>query len=187
MADDVATFASALGVAHPLILGFSDGGQIALELGMRYPSFARVLAMVGAFYKFSERYFEFVRAMGMEGPNNVNFEQTQQDHPDVIAYWQAEHARSDDPAYWQKLIKQLSVLWYTPVDYTPEDFELITAPTLIMLGDRDGAIPVAQAVEMYQMIPKAELAIVPNADHGGPLTHVGTLPTVLDFFKRHST
>src|SRR5918998_344841 len=36
MADDVA----ALGLQRPLVLGYSDGGRIALELGMRYPGLA---------------------------------------------------------------------------------------------------------------------------------------------------
>lgn len=35
MADDVAAFCAALGLAHPFICGHSDGGNVALELGMR--------------------------------------------------------------------------------------------------------------------------------------------------------
>jgi pimeloyl-ACP methyl ester carboxylesterase len=73
------------------------------------------------------------------------------------------------------------------LDYTPEEFGQITVPILIMQGDRDSFIPVEQAVEMYRMIPNAELAIVPNASHGGPLTQDSALPTILDFLKRHST
>jgi len=41
MADDVAAFIQALNIDTPLILGFSDGGQIALDLGIRYPALAR--------------------------------------------------------------------------------------------------------------------------------------------------
>jgi pimeloyl-ACP methyl ester carboxylesterase len=42
MADDVAALIEALGLQRPLVLGYSDGGQIALELGMRYPELARL-------------------------------------------------------------------------------------------------------------------------------------------------
>jgi pimeloyl-ACP methyl ester carboxylesterase len=40
----------------------------------------------------------------------------------------------------------------------------IKAPVLITLGDRD-AIRVEHAVEMYRLIPNAQLAILPGADH----------------------
>ena len=47
MADDVAAFIQALGLSQPLISGYSDGGQIALELGMHYPNLVKGL-IVGA-------------------------------------------------------------------------------------------------------------------------------------------
>lgn len=56
MADDMVAFVQALGLDKPLICGFSDGGQIALEVGMRYPALAKALVVIGAFYKFSEQY-----------------------------------------------------------------------------------------------------------------------------------
>ena len=40
MADDVVGFIQGLGLTKPLICGYSDGGQIVLEIGMRYPGLA---------------------------------------------------------------------------------------------------------------------------------------------------
>ena len=40
MADDLAALIAALGLQWPLVLGYSDGGQVALELGIRYPGLA---------------------------------------------------------------------------------------------------------------------------------------------------
>ena len=37
MADDIAAFIEALGLEKPMVLGYSDGGQVALELGLHYP------------------------------------------------------------------------------------------------------------------------------------------------------
>ena len=42
MADDVAALIGALDLERPLVLGCSDGGQIALEVGMRYTGLAGV-------------------------------------------------------------------------------------------------------------------------------------------------
>jgi pimeloyl-ACP methyl ester carboxylesterase len=48
MADDMAALVQALGLDAPLICGYSDGGQIALEIGMRYPDLAAALVVGGA-------------------------------------------------------------------------------------------------------------------------------------------
>ena len=41
LADDMAAFSDALELRKPLIAGYSDGGQIALEIGMRHPALPR--------------------------------------------------------------------------------------------------------------------------------------------------
>ena len=46
-----------------------------------------------------------------------------------------------------------------------DDLKQITVPTLIVWGDRDQFLPVEDAVKAYRLIPSAQLAVVPNADH----------------------
>ncbi len=53
MADDVAALIDALGLRRPLILGYSDGAQIALEFGIRYPGLAQALVLGGTQFRFS--------------------------------------------------------------------------------------------------------------------------------------
>jgi pimeloyl-ACP methyl ester carboxylesterase len=50
-------------------------------------------------------------------------------------------------------------------NFTPADLARITAPTLVVHGDRDEFFPVDLAVGMYRHIPKAQLWIIPNGDH----------------------
>ena len=52
LADDFAAFVEAFGLHRPLIYGYSDGGQIALELGMRYPTLAQALVVCAAHFGF---------------------------------------------------------------------------------------------------------------------------------------
>jgi len=186
MADDVAAFIKALNLTEPFVFGYSDGGQIALELGMRYPGLTKALVVGAAWYKFSETYLKFFQPLGIEKSGVVNFEQIQRDNPELITHLKMEHVRSDNPEYWKTLLKQYSVLWWTPLDYTADDFHKITEPTLILLGDSDEIIELEQAVEMYRFIPNAELAILPNATHTSPNPKLLT-ETVLDFFLRHGT
>ena len=63
MANDVAALVGALGLQRPLVLGYSDGGQIALELGIRYPGLVRALVLGGTQFRFSEAYLEDARAL----------------------------------------------------------------------------------------------------------------------------
>lgn len=176
IADDLAAFIQALGLSKPLICGYSDGGQIILDFGMRYPELAGALGIGGAGYKFADRYFETLKSYGFEAPGDVRLD------PEWAEGLKKDHARADDPDYWQTLVNQISYMWWRPLEYTDADLQKITAPTQVLLGDRD-SFDVEQAVEMYRLIPNAELAIIPHADHGGAIGEIyGKI--VLDFLLR---
>jgi pimeloyl-ACP methyl ester carboxylesterase len=49
--------------------------------------------------------------------------------------------------------------------YTQADFVKIKEPVLFWCGDRDVFCPPEQSLEMYRLVEKAELAVIPNADH----------------------
>lgn len=181
MADDIAAFIRETKLEAPLVLGFSDGAQIALELGLRHPGLAEALVLGGAYYRFSEQYQEGLRGFGFEGPTHIR------EIPEEWAeYLRHEHTRDGDPDYWKTLMAQIAVLWWTPLDYSAEDFAKITVPTLIVSGDREEASEVEQSVEMYRMISKAELFIVPNAGH---MQSAGQMAStfVIEFLQRNST
>ena len=76
-------------------------------------------------------------------------------------------------------------MWLTPLNYTAAEFQHIAVPTLILIGDRDDLVPVEEATEMYRLIPRAELAIVPNSDHRQAAENELALTMVLDFLLRH--
>lgn len=191
MADDMAALIQALDLNKPAICGFSDGAQIVLELGMHYPTLPQSLVVAGAFFKFSEEYCSTLKEWGLEAAGIVDFDKVEKNLAGLLAGWKTNHAPLGGPDYWRTLIHQISTMWWTPLDYTAQDFQQITVPTLVLLGDRDTLIPVEQAVEMYRFIPDAELAILPGATHGA--TVYGTsgvnqifMNIVLDFFLRHN-
>jgi pimeloyl-ACP methyl ester carboxylesterase len=74
-ADDMAALVQALALQKPLICGYSDGGQVALEIGMHYPDLPQALLVGGAWFKFSEAYRAWVRAvLGDEQSPDVDTE-----------------------------------------------------------------------------------------------------------------
>jgi pimeloyl-ACP methyl ester carboxylesterase len=183
MADDVAALIQASNLSRPFVFGYSDGGQIALELGMNYPGLTGALVVGAAWYKFSQTYVDVLHSAGFEEPGMVNIEKIQRDSPEWVEELKREHIHSNDPDYWKVFLKQISGMWWTPLDYTEDDFKKITEPTLILLGDRDGIVELEQAVDMYHLIPNAELAIVPNANHFTAINDL-SVSIVLDFLLR---
>ncbi|HEX8597795.1 MAG TPA: alpha/beta hydrolase [Chloroflexia bacterium] len=183
MSEDVAAFIQALDLNKPLVFGYSDGGQIALELGMRYPELTGALVLGGTSYRFPPQYFQALRGFGVDKPENFDPGRLQTDQPEWVDYLKAEHVRANDPDYWKTFMKQIATLWWNVQDYGREDLQKITAPTLILQGDRDEGVDVEQAVEMYRGIPNAELAVLPNATHGQLGESANRI--VIDFLKRH--
>jgi pimeloyl-ACP methyl ester carboxylesterase len=103
MAEDVAAFIDALGLRRPLVLGYSDGGQIALELGMRYPGLATALVLGATLeFRFSEACLEAVRVLlGIVKGEEVNPKRLEREQPEWVAYLLREaHGHLYGQDYW---------------------------------------------------------------------------------------
>lgn len=184
LADEMAAFIQALDLRMPQIGGFSDGGQVALEIGMRYPDLPQSLVVGGASFKFSAQYRAWVRdALGDEDSPEVDTARLARNHPDWAAWLEKIYGQDD----WKPLLVHIKRMWTTRLNYTPNDFARVVAPTLVVLGDRDELVPIEEATEMYRLLPKAELAVVPGAEHGAFFSSkVGPFQSLmLDFLLRH--
>jgi pimeloyl-ACP methyl ester carboxylesterase len=188
LADDVAALAQALDLHKPLIYGYSDGGQVALELGMRYPDLPGALVVGGAHLELTEGSRRWVRSiLGDEHSPNVDTEKFERENPDFAALLRQIHG----PEKWETLLRQIKPMWNAHLNYTPGDFARVAAPTLVLVGDRDEFVPVEDAVGMYRLLPHAELAVLPGSEHTDfifPPAKVAVIRVpVLDFLLRHST
>jgi pimeloyl-ACP methyl ester carboxylesterase len=186
LAEDVAAFCRALGLDHPLICGYSDGGNVAIEVGMRFPDLPKALAVGGVWHEFSETYSEGVRALlCVDEEGNPDPDRMERENPHLAGILR-EAQQAQGAEHWQTLVKQVCPTWMTPLGYTREDFRKIQAPTLVYVGDRDELIPVEEAVGMYRMLANAELYVAPNRNH---FTALGALIRVplTDFLLRQIT
>ena len=186
LADDAAGFIRALELHRPIVCGYSDGGQIALELGMRYPDLAGALVIGAAWFRFTDSYQDWLTAFGCEAPGRVDLEHVEREMPRMVEMWQAWHA-PQGADYWRTLVPQISTMWMTPLNYIEADFQKITVPTLIVVGDRDGVVTLEEAVDMYRLIQDAELAVAPGSDHMLPWNKPEVFTsTIMDFCLRQS-
>lgn len=187
MAEDTAALITDLGLKKPSICGWSSGGLIALELAMRYPDLASAYIVGGVMKDFSDSYLQSLREWGFESPGEVNIDQMQRVAPEYVEMIQEFHSPQGSE-YWKELIRGISTMWLTPLNYTEEDFRKISATMLILIGDRDQYIPVEDAVAMYRLIPDAELAVVPNADHSLTRTKIDMFAEiVMEFLTRNTS
>ena len=163
LADDIAAFIAALGLHEPLIAGYSDGGQIALELGMRHPGLAGALVLGGTFSRFNASYVAWLTGVfGVAASPEEDAALVERNHPE----WAVWLRQIYGPDGWADILARVRPMWTTPFDYAPEALARVTVPTLVLLGDRDEVLPVEEAAELYRRLPAAELAVVPGADHG---------------------
>lgn len=185
LADDLAGFIQALDLEKPFIFGYSDGGQAALDFGMRYPEVAGALVIGGAWYRFSAEYQNSLRQTGILGAGEVDFQAFGEVAP---ADWRERMSKSHpnpDPDYPEILLKNLAALFWTPLNYVRGDFQKITAPALILVGEMDEMVPPQESREMAELIPGAEFAVIPSASHAQVIVRGGEfLQLVIEFLLR---
>jgi pimeloyl-ACP methyl ester carboxylesterase len=182
MADDLAAFIQALDLDRPIVFGFSDGGQIALEIGMRYPSLTRGLVIAGAWYQFSEEYQKGLKRVGFEGPGKINYRKIDKIFPVGWRDRMRESHPRPDPDYYHIFLEDISQMWWTPLNYRLGDFQKIIQPTLILIGEDDRAVPLHESQEMSEMIPDAELAVIRGTGHNDLIVEGGEFLAVVDDF-----
>ena len=184
MADDTAGLIRALGLERPSICGYSDGGQICLEIGMHHPAVANKLVVVGAHNRLQDADTAALRDMGIEAPGVVDVQKFETAAPEIVSRVR-EFSSGHGPEYWKTFVREISKMWLTQLNYSIQDYRNITAPTLILVGDRDPDVSLEDALEMYRSIPNAQLAVAPISDHYFPWPKAQLFTSlVLDFLQR---
>lgn len=188
MSNDVAAFIHSLELKKPCIFGYSDGAQTALEIGMRYSDVAQALVLCSVGYtRSSEAYRNVKHSWGIDASGAVNFDQLRAAWGEAaLEHLRESHTSEDNPERWKSVFQLLAKMWLTPVKYTSEDFRKVGVPVLLLLGDRDPLFPVEENIEMYRMLPSAELAVLPNSGHDLPSAEVELCTQIiLAFIQRH--
>jgi pimeloyl-ACP methyl ester carboxylesterase len=179
MADDVVAFAAALGLEKPIVIGYSDGAQIGIEVGLRHPGFARALVLGGVVISTGPSYFDVLAGMGMTAAGEVDLDAMRASFGDELFQMMVVDAHAD----WQTFVKRISTLWWTVPTYTDEQIGAIRDACLVICGDRDRTV-LDDAPRLFRALPMAELAVVPNSEHGAANKPM-FWTNVLDFLERH--
>ena len=175
LADDVAALVQALELDRPMIAGFSEGGATATYVALRHPEVVRALVNDAGFDIFDPHAMahQGVRPMFGGSPDATSAdpdaaEVAFQSIPPMAATFATMKADYDDAqgdGHWRAYLGLFFDRAVAPVSYAVEDFAAITAPTLILTGDRDMFCPVEAACAAYRTLQAGELGIVSGAGH----------------------
>ena len=188
IADDVAALIAALGLIRPVVGGYSDGGQVALELGARHPDAAGALIVGAAYPDFADSGLrEGLKAfLGAEDGGTPDLGHVDAALGDAADRLKSLHPRGDQQ--WRDLVQQSASMWLDYEGLSADEIRRIEAPTLVFTGDRDEQFPLDLMVSLYRALPNAELAVCPRTDHSGPMTpeRAGMFAGMIrDFAARH--
>ena len=151
-AADVAELLRTLEISKANVFGFSNGGQTALEIGIHYPEIVNKLIVASAFYKRD----------GVPEGFWKSFDDPQFSHlPEV---YKDEYLKISDEATLMNMFKKDAARMKNFQDWADEEIRAIKAPTLVVIGDRDLALP-EHAVALSRLLPQGHLMILPGG-HG---------------------
>ena len=173
MAEDTIGLMDQLGVASAFVVGWSDGGILGLDLAIHHPDRVRKLVCSGT----------NARVDGME-PEALDWlrKARPEDWPRDLRETY-ERLSPDGPGHWPVVLKRIVEMFQREPSFSPEQLAGISAPTLLIIGDHDMVRP-EHAVEMFRLIPGAQLCVVPHAGHGVPAARPALWnETVLSFLN----
>ena len=149
MADDVVQVMDVLHVPKAVILGFSDGANVALEAASRYPD--KVLAVVAVSGNALPR-----------GMTAVSYAQVKAGY----GFWRVMEKLSLPQGMKERAVsgRQLNGLMANWPHLTAAKLSLIQAPVLLLTGRRDMIRP-RHSLWMGEQIPDAKVVFVKGADH----------------------
>lgn len=193
IADDCMALLDSLGVQEPVVIcGLSMGGYVAFEFYRRFPEWVTALILVSTRAApdtpQAKQSRDAMAARVMEaGTEEIADEMT----PLLLApenYAQDEKLvafvrEMIDSASVDGIVGMLAAMKDRP-DSTPT-LAQISVPTLIIHGEEDQIVPVAEAEAMRDAIPTAQLLLVPGAGHLPNLEQAATFnQAIWDFLMK---
>ena len=169
LAGDVVALLDQLGIAEADLFGFSLGGLVAYAVALGAPARVGKLIVASA---------DAHRPPGRESaplddermPTPADFQQMR-DAYDAVA---------PDPAHFEEFAARTSAMVHEFPGWTDE-LRSLQVPTMLIFGDRDFS-PLPDVVELFGLLPDAQLAVLPGTTHVGVIRRPGELLALITPF-----
>jgi pimeloyl-ACP methyl ester carboxylesterase len=153
LADDVAALLDHLGIERADVFGYSLGGLVAIELGLRHPARVGRLVLASTHYR-PDGYHDLSDPASVRMPTPAEFAEMEQEYRRV----------APDPDHWEAFAEKLNGIVHTAPGWSADEMRRLAAPVLLLIGDTD-FVRIEHAAEMLELIPDAQLAVLPGTRH----------------------
>ncbi len=182
MADDVAALMGHLGIDNADIVGYSMGGNVALQLAIRHPDLVRKIVSASSQFRLDGMYPEVIAGIAELTPEIMMGTPWYQEYADV----------APNPDDFPALVEKLKRLDAEEFAWPPEEIQAIEAPTLLIVGDADVMRP-EHTLELFRLLgggvpgdltglPKARLAVLPGTTHITVIARIDWLASMITEF-----
>jgi pimeloyl-ACP methyl ester carboxylesterase len=169
LAGDVVALLDHLGIAEADLFGFSLGGLVAYAVALGMPTRVGKLIVASA------------DAHRPPGRESAPLGEDRMPTPaDFQAMGDAYEAVAPDPSHFEEFAAKTSTMVHEFPGWTDELRSLQT-PTLLLFGDRDFS-PLSDVVEMFEILPNAQLAVLPGTTHIGVTRRPGEVLALITPF-----
>jgi pimeloyl-ACP methyl ester carboxylesterase len=175
LADDVAALLDHLGIERADVFGFSLGGLVAVELGLRHPTRVGRLVLAATQYR-PDGYHDLSDPASVRMPTSAEFAEMEQAYRRV----------APDPDRWEAFAEKLNGIVHTAPGWSADDMRRLAAPVLLVIGDTD-FVRIEHAAEMLELIPDAQLAVLPRTRHTELMLRTDVLVPLVEGFLTTSS
>jgi pimeloyl-ACP methyl ester carboxylesterase len=158
LASDVVGLLDHLGLDRAHVLGHSQGAATALELAVSYPDRVRSVVPASASVRMEGMHEDLTDPARQATSTRMPTQQ------DFVAMQETYARLSPHPDHFNDFLASLSQSAADLQGWSDEQLAAITAPVLLVLGDRDFTT-VEHGALMLELIPGSSLAVLPGTTH----------------------
>ncbi|HEV3486514.1 MAG TPA: alpha/beta hydrolase [Vicinamibacterales bacterium] len=155
MARDTIGLMEKLGIGPAHAIGWSDGGEVALEMALMRPEQVRTMVLIGAPVDVSGSAPELLAFLPKFRPEHI---------PEPMRRQYATLS-PDGPEHFEVVFEKLLKMWQNEPRHDLSELADVATPTLFMVGDDDD-VTIEHVAAARRAMPNAQLAVVPGTDHG---------------------
>lgn len=129
------------------LVGWSDGGNIALMVALRRPELVKSIVAIGSNYHFEHGGGE-IPEWEISDEDRIEYAERSPDAPNTL----------------DEKTRRMLKIWNSEPILTLDEMAKIICPTLILSGD-DELFSFGHTTSMYEALPQGRLAIIPGTSH----------------------
>jgi pimeloyl-ACP methyl ester carboxylesterase len=177
-AEDVIALLDQLGIEQADFLGYSVGGLVSTDVAVLAPERVGRLVLAAAHFRptRSEAYYPEITALELHSHRMPTEEES-------AAMKRAYDEVAPKPEDFFPFVQKIQPAVHDFEGWTDEQLARMTMPVLIIIGDTD-FVRLEHAVEMKQLVPNAQLAILPGTKHLQVIRPDLVLPMVTAFLRQ---